>query len=478
MRSSFMGLETARRALEAQQTALQVTAHNIANANTPGYSRQVMAMLPTDPYAVPTLSRSVGAGQVGTGVSVSDITRVRDSFLDAQMRDVQNTIGDMEARRDALQEVEIIFNEPSESGLHSVMDAFWQSLQDLANNPESPSVRSAVRQDGENLASAFRTTYRQLTDMRDNIDRVIRARVAEINAIAKEIAQVNGEIANVTAVGDKPNDLLDRRDALLEKLANYADLTVQPEQNGAISVFVNGMAIASPYGYSSIQVAADPANHNYAALSWATTPPTPVNLKSGELHGLLGVRDTLVNDYLGKLDNVATSLATSINALQATGYGLPGTTPPPPDFFTALGGGSVDASNMQVNPAMSLSDIAAAANNGSPTPDNPGDGSNALKMAAVKSLSDPVYLGGFSPDDYFRALIGQVGLETGETTRMADGQGLLAKQIDNQRDAFSGVSLDEEMVNMMRYQHAYQAAAQLIRVTDDMLDTLINRLGR
>ncbi len=473
-----MGLETARRALEAQQTALQVTAHNIANANTPGYSRQVMAMLPTAPYTVPTLSRSVGAGQVGTGVSVSDISRVRDAFLDAQMRDVQNTIGDMEARRDALQEVEIIFNEPSESGLHSVMDAFWQSLQDLANNPESPSVRSAVQQAGENLASAFRTTYRQLTDLRDNIDSVIRARVSEINDIAKEIAQVNGEIANVTAVGDKPNDLLDKRDALLEKLSKYVDVTIQPEQNGAISVFVNGMAVASPFGYSAIQITNDPANHNYAALSWPTTPPTPAQLKSGELNGLLTVRDSLVDDYLGQLDNTAASLATSINAIQTTGYGLPGTTPPPPDFFTAQGGGPINAANVEVNPAMTLADIAAAANNGSPTPDNPGDGSNALKMAAVKSQPDAVYLGGFSPDDYFRALIGKVGLETGETTRMADGQGLLAKQIENQRDAFSGVSLDEEMVNMMRYQYAYQAAAKLISVTDDMLDTLINRLGR
>jgi len=476
-----MGLETARRALEAQQAALQVTAHNIANANTPGYSRQVVAMTPTDPYAVPTLSRFVGAGQVGTGVSVSDITRVRDAFLDAQMRDVQNTVGDMEARRDALQEVEIIFNEPSESGLHSVMDAFWQSLQDLANNPESPSVRSAVQQAGGNLASAFQTTHRQLTDLRDNIDSVIRARVEEINDIAKEIAQVNGEIANVTAVGDKPNDLLDRRDALLEKLSRYVDVTVQPEQNGAVSVFVNGMAVASPYGFSKINVVNDPANHNYAKLYWDTAGPNPpeVQLKSGELNGLLTVRDTLINGYLTKLDSVATALATSINTLQTSGYGLPGTTPPPPPFFTAQGGGPViNAANIQVNPAMGLSDIAAASNDGSPTPDNPGDGSNALKMAAVKSTPDPTYLGGFSPDDYFRALIGQIGLETGETTRMAEGQGLLAKQIDNQRDAVSGVSLDEEMINMVRYQHAYQAAAQLISVTNDMLDTLINRLGR
>lgn len=475
-----MGLETARRALEAQQSALQVTAHNIANANTPGYSRQVIAMSPTDPYTVPALSRSVGAGQVGTGISVSAISRIRDTFLDAQMRDVQNTTGDMEARRDALQEVEIIFNEPSESGLHSVMDAFWRSLQDLANNPESSSVRSAVKQSGENLASAFRTTYRQLADLRDNIDNVIRARVEEINNIAKEIAQVNAQVANVTAVNDKPNDLLDRRDVLLEKLSRYVDVTIQPEQNGAISVFVNGMAVASPFGYNTIQISNDPANRNYAALTWPTTPtPTPVRLKSGELQGLLAVRDTIVNNYLQKLDSTATSMSTSINAIQTTGYGLPGTTPPPPEFFVATDGApTIAANNIGVNPSMGLADIAAASNNGSPLPDNPGDGSNALKMAAVKSTPDAVLLGGFSPDDYFRALIGQVGLETGETTRMADGQGLLAKQIDNQRDALSGVSLDEEMINMMRYQHAYQAASRLISVVDEMLDTLINRLGR
>ncbi len=478
-----MGLETARRALEAQQIALQVTSHNIANANTPGYSRQVLVLSPTDPYTVPTLSRSVGAGQVGTGVSVSDIVRVRDAFLDAQARGVQMTVGDMEARRDALQEVEIIFNEPSESGLHSVLDAFWQSLQDLANNPESPSVRSAVQQTGENLAAAFRTTYRQLMDLRENIDNGIRARVLEINNIAKEIAGINQQIANVQAVGDKPNDLLDRRDALLEKLSRYVDISVQAEPSGAVSVFLNGVALASPYGYDQIRID-NTGSFNFAELHWQSMPPglDNVTVRSGELRGLQDVRDVIVNDYMTKLDVLAGTLSQEINTIQTSGMGLVTVPPPPPPaFFVSVNGApTISAGDIGVNPAMTLSDIAAASfdplNPPVPPVPNPGDGSNALKMAAVKSTPYAA-LGSFSPDDYFRALIGKVGLDTGEATRMAEGQSLLAKQIDNQRDALSGVSLDEEMINMMQYQHAYNAAARLISIVDEMLQTLIN-LGR
>ncbi|HEY3315691.1 MAG TPA: flagellar hook-associated protein FlgK [Bacillota bacterium] len=465
-----MGLETARRALEAQQIALQVTAHNIANANTPGYSRQVLAFSPTDPYTVPTLSRSVGAGQVGTGVSVSDIVRVRDAFLDSQARGVQTLVGEMESRRDALQEVEIIFNEPSESGLHSVVDAFWQSLQVLANNPESPSVRSAVKQAGETLALAFRTTHRQLQDLRANIDSVVRARVLEINDIAKEISQVNQQIANVAAVNDKPNDLLDRRDSLLEKLSRYADISILPENNGTVSVFLNGVALASPYGFQAISVANDPLNSNYAALTWSSTG-TPVEVRGGELRGLIDTRDKAVADYVSKLNTAANTMITQINAVHQGGFGLPPANATGLDFFVGSSGLN-NAGDIAVNPALTSNNIAAAS-----AANSPGDGANALLLAAVKSTATPA-LGGASPDDYFRAIIGQVGLDTRETTRIAEGQALLAKQIANQRDSLSGVSLDEEMVNMMKYQHAYQAAAKLMTVVDEMLDTLINQLGR
>src|SRR5690625_1709139 len=173
MRSTFFGLNIARRALQTQQRALDVMGHNIANANTPGYSRQVAVQTTTPAYAVPSRHSPTRAGQVGTGVTLSAITRLRDEFIHMQLRDETESPGRWEARRNALTQVELMLMEPSDLSLRETMDQFWESLQVLHTNPESDAARAVVRERALSLSSSFQHLHKQLTDLRHDLDRLV-----------------------------------------------------------------------------------------------------------------------------------------------------------------------------------------------------------------------------------------------------------------------------------------------------------------
>ena len=224
--STFHGLETAKRGLFAQQQALYVTSHNIANANTPGYSRQVLNMVPTDPFPAPGLNRPQIPGQMGTGVEADSIQRVRDSFLDTQYQNENNKLGYWAARSDALTKMEDIMNEPTENGLAAVMGEFWQSLSDLSAYPENEGTRKVVLQRGQAVVETFHYLNDSLTTIQQDIGNEISINLQEINSILKQIADMNRQISEIEPHGYLPNDLYDQRDLLVEQLSEHIQVKV------------------------------------------------------------------------------------------------------------------------------------------------------------------------------------------------------------------------------------------------------------
>lgn len=464
MRSTFFGLEIGRKALQAQQRALDVTGHNIANANTPGFTRQQAVMATTSPFAMPAFNRPIGAGQVGTGVMVQEIRRLRDDFIDLQVRQEVNRTGEWEAKQNALQKLEVIFNEPSDSGLRTVLDQFWESWQELSKKPELEAVRSLVRERGIAVAETFNHIDRQLTDLAVDLDASIKIKVDEINNIAGQIAALNDQIVRIEVQGDRANDLRDKRDLLIDELSKIIQVTVSENQYGAVTVTIGGRALVAESTVA--QIAAVPGGaFGYVDLQWLSDG-TAVSVRSGIIRGMLDVRDSVVPGYRTQLDAMANALVTAANAEHSAGFGLNNATGI--NFFDAAGT-TAGTIAVDANILADLDNIAAAS-----VINAPGDGSNALDIARLKHQN---LIGTATIDDYYRGMVAQLGVQSQEATRMVDNQNLLVAQLENRRQEVSGVSLDEEMTNMIKFQHAYNAAARVVTAMDEMLETIVNRLG-
>lgn len=483
MRTTFLGYETGRRALQAQQLALEVTGHNIANANAPGYSRQTIRMEATAPYAMPTMSKISGAGMVGTGVQVTDIRAVRDFFLDAQVRNETANIGYWETRQDLLQEVEVIFSEPQEVGLRSVIDQFWSAWQDVAANPSQEQYRQVLVQKGQELADTFRTVFNQLRDLRTNIRRTIDSKLVEANAIFGQIADLNRQISRVLAVGDNPNDLMDTRNRLTEQLARLMDVDAQVDQNGIMTIVVAGHTAVNGFDHDTLVPGAEATdttvdNSLYRPV-WQSTGQA-FAAERGELGAYINANTELFNSYQNKIETLAQTIIAAVNGRHQQGYNLSSDFAKQYDFFTQVQGTFAAASiavhpDIVADPWRIAAAEAATDAAGNPVPPPPGDGANARKIA--DTLSEAPLVGGSRIDDYFRGIIGELGVATQESERLAENQNLLLTQVQNQRTSLTGVSTDEELINLVKYQQGYNAAARLITTIDEMVDTIINRMG-
>ncbi len=464
MPSTFDGLHIALSALRAQQKALEVSAHNVANANTPGFSRQQAVLAPMTPSLAAVPGAAWGT-YLGRGVQLTEVRRVRELFLDTQARADLQLLGRWEVRRDALAKVEAILEEPGDTGLRGVLDGFWSSWQELANNPESMAVRALVRQRGQEVADSIRHLYRQLWDLQADLDRSLAIQVSEINNLAQQIGDLNEQIALASAMHQRPNDLLDRRDLLVEQMARLVDLQVQVDEQGVASVAVGGMVLVDRFRVGSMELRVDPSRPNQSEVVWADTG-MPVRPGGGELLGYLEARDEIVPSLMADLENLTASLRTAVNDIHKEGFGLLGSKGI--DFFDR----NSTAANFRLSEIVQsdLRFIAAAAKEDGV----PGDGANALKLAGLQREK---FLSEGTVADFFRSLVGRVGVMAQEANRLTDNQSVLLRQIEQQRQSVMGVSLDEEVTNLIRYQHAYAAAARVVTTLDEMLRTLIEGTG-
>ena len=492
MRSTFFGLELARLGMWAQQRALDVTGHNIANANTPGYSRQVARLTPTPPYPPPSRTLPVEAGQVGTGVQVEAIVRVRDLFLDRQVRDLQGQLGRWSVRSRTLAELETIVGEPSDAGLARALGDFWDALAVVANRPDSLPARTAAVQQAHTLLERFQTADRQLADLQANLDASLVARTDRVNQILAQLADLNHRIRVATGAGQQPNDLLDERDRLVEELAGLLPVAVTERADGSVRVDVAGLVLVDGPVAHRLVAEEEPAGNGTAVrLYWEPAPgsggsgggaPDPTTrqpldatlLEGGEIDGLLEARDGLVAGLREDLKALFFGLAEAVNAIHRQGYGL--------NDPAGAGGGSGrdvfllgagdDLHAVAVNPALDdPANFAAAAEPGAP-----GDGRIALQLAQLRN-QPLAQLGNATAQDYLESVVAELGIAGRQAQEGQRTTELLLDQVTVQRESVRGVSLDEEMTQLIRYQHAYAAAARLVTAVDAMLGILIERTG-
>ncbi|MGB9866331.1 MAG: flagellar hook-associated protein FlgK [Bacillota bacterium] len=460
--STFRGIEIGRSAISTHKLALDVVAQNVASANVSGYSRQSVQMKAVS-YAQSGLSDVQKF--TGAGVTVERVARLRDAFLDKQIRQETATKGWADARLETLNQVEVVMNELESTGIRARLDEFWNALQELSLNPESVSVRATVVQRGEALCEAFRHTVEWLRQLQENLNYQIQTTVGRINDIASQLAELNDQIVRARARGECSNLLEDRRDLLIDELSEFGPVDVTVRTEGAAIIKLGGFPIVDAYGLEKLEFQAVGAS-GYPVVTWGPEGRV-LQIGTGRLKGLLEARDELAASYIEDLNQLARSIVDEVNALHRKGYGLDGTTTGL-DFFVM----GKDASDLQVredilkNPSL----VAASASG------EPGDGSNALAMAQLKQKTLMVNATA-TWDDYIRSITARLGIETQEAKRVSENQELLLKDLENRRESVSGVSLDEEATEMIKLQHAYNAAARLITAYDELLEVLISRTG-
>lgn len=461
--STFSGLEIGTRALQANQRALDVTSQNLANAGTPGYSRQQAVMSTTDPYSYPSFMRDGSPGQIGTGVEVTAILRVRDSMIDQQIQKQNSILGESQSREDMLGQMETIMTEPTNSGIRQASDKFWASLQTLSTSSADEPTRSAVRQQAQTLTDQIKQTYQQLGSLRTNANQQIKVQVDQINSYADEIAQLNLQIGQLSALGEHPNDLMDQRDQIVENLSKIVNITTSTDQMNRMNVSINGQALVADVKSSRIEAVVDEQDASVYKLQWEGTQNS-VQVKSGNLKGLLDIRDQDIPAWMNNLDTYAKGLITQMNAVHRQGYGLDQSTGN--DFFSGTGASDIDISDaIQSN----LNKIAASKTGAAGNGEIAGD---MAKIQQTKIFNQNTATMG----DFFSEMISKLGVDSKAAQTKSNNQNLLIINLQNKRDSVSGVSYDEEMTNMLKYQHGYTAAAKIITTMNELLDVIVNGL--
>ncbi len=460
MAGLFDGLEMGKRALSTHQLWLNTIGHNISNVNTPGFTRQRVLMNTTPPQEVP-------AGMVGTGVNATNILQIRDLFLNQQYRSENKTLGQWTALEKTLGQIEALFTEPNTDSLSDLLDKFWTSWSDLSNNPESIAARTALKEQTNLLTSGFHRVYSQLQDLRNSIDNDIKLMVDSVNSISTEIASLNQQIARTELGGQKANDLRDRRDYLIDQLSQYVDINAAEQKNNTTTVYIGALAIVD--GTSSFKLATrkvEGENATTNEIVWAGSTKSIKNL-NGELKGLIDTRDSLLPKYLGYLDDMAKTIISQVNGVHQTGYGLDRTTGL--NFFDPLHN---NAATISLNEAVGNNVARIAASKSGEV----GDNVNALAIADLRSATT-MMRNTASISDFYYSMMGEIGVESSKAKNLKDNYGLLVGQLDNARQSVQGVSLDEEMAQMVKYQHAFDAAARVITTMDQALATVIQGMG-
>jgi len=441
--STFFGLETTLRGLLAQQGALDVTSHNIANANTIGYSRQEAVFSASDPLQVVDGAKLSTLASLGTGVDIQSYQRIRNQFLDLQYRAQNMVLGQQTATSGALSQVETGLQEPGDNGLSKQLQQFWSAWSDLSNNPNSSGARQALYQQAGTVAQTLHSLDSQLTDAANQASAEytsITGAGGDVSQIATQIASLNSAIKKSVAAGDHPNDLMDKRDQLLDQLSGFAQVSVNDLGNGSIQV---------SFGDAANPLVDDGTVNWPQTLNNAGPPPTS---SGGKLQALNDIFKTggMVDSLRADLNNVAGTLATQVNGIHNTGG------PTGVDFFTVTSGS--EAASIAVN--VTASTIVASSATGT--------GDIAAQIANLR---------GTATDSAYSAYVTRIGsMSQDSQNRQATAQAL-TNSVDSSRQSTSGVSMDEEMTNMVKFQRAYQASARAMSTMDQMLDTLINRTG-
>jgi flagellar hook-associated protein 1 FlgK len=629
MTSTFQGIEIGKRGVHAHQQGLNTTGHNLSNVSTPGYSRQRVEIAAFEPIYLPGLNREETPGQIGQGTVVERITRLRDQLLDKRIITEASSEGYWQARDPYIREMDQIYLEPGSNSVRSKMDEFWDAWQELSVYPADAAPRTAVLERGKTLIDGIHDRFSRLRDLQVMVDEDIQITVAKINDRSRQIAGLNNEIQKIRAQGDNPNDLLDRRDLLVDELSSMIDITVDRRDPDEFMIHTAGLILVQGKIGRQFDLEKGIDTEGFAHIKWRETRQD-VYFKDGSLQALIDLRDKTIQDEIQSLDSMTMNFVDLVNEIHREAYGGNGRTgnnffseypfvtnvngnydrdgdgvfdssyiyringtnvlesqaqvglegiitlsgtegnidvPYYPtdtvidiirrinnsgaevvarlnrDGFLSLKGTPAAASEMlplrnpdfvirhvedsghflegyagvlnapgpegaydwasadaaanlrggaesyalapvahpsgwvEVNPALVKDPSSVAAGFGfNGRAANPGNGEAAAAIAAIRNTQVMVgSLGTF--DDYFADAVGHIGL-LGEQSRITLAtKNQLMKDLHDNRQAISGVNIDEELSNMIRYQHGYAASARFITTVNDMLDVLINRMG-
>lgn len=499
MSGLFGTLNIGTKGMAASQTALQTTSHNLANMNTIGYTRQRVNFEAANPY---TLS---GVGQIGTGVKLSGVVRVIDDYVTKQIQQENSSLNRYGQKADTLGKLEMIFNEPSETGLSSSFSRFYSSWNYLGSNPELPTAKTMVSQEAQSLADTLTHMSNQIENVQTDTSYAIEKDVLDFNNKVEQLHTLNQQIFNVTVKGDTPNDLLDQRDRLTTELAGIADVELSYDSFQRVQVKLDGhemlgensvqkLAMVSDHDVDGNMVITDGSGKtvqqtgNFAigqvVIASEDGTYSSVSVENGSIKGSQEALE-IVNDKMKELNQMVYSFATAVNQIHSNdGEGIPFFEVSQTDSAKSLKvNAEITADSSKINAGKSIENSAS------------GDGSRATAISALATakinyfsdafsaeynedtMSFTAQAGGSTTAGAYNDMVTSMGIMKEQADNMTASQAEVLTFLENRRGSISGVSMNEEVVDMMKFSSAFQANARIISVVDEMLDTLINRTG-
>ncbi len=457
------GLEIARRALQTNAYVLDTIGNNIANVNTPGYSRQRVNLTPTDNRTISVNNKNNPFAAIGTGVSVHDVERMRNEFFDAQMRNVLGEYGSWLQQSVTYSTVESIFNEPSDFGISANLEAFWDSWSAVQLDPEDSGARASVISATEQVSDSIRTVRSSLSSLKRNINESVPFKVEEVNTLISRLSDINEQIVKAESSGSTTS-LKDERTRLTNELVQLIDADYYEDTRGVATIAVNGVILLSESEASYLEAKLDTESGESKYAVYLKGTLREVEIAGGEIFGLMQSRDAVVDGFIDKLDQLAVELVNSVNEVHRRGFDLQGN--PGTNLFEGTGADSIKLSDLF---ARNGSLIAAS----STTSNVEGNGENALAISNLRDMG--IFDSGTtSINSYFQNIISDIGVDTLASQNYLQTNKDIISQLDNQIAEVSGVSIDEEMADMVRFQHAYQASAKYLSVIQEILDVIVN----
>lgn len=465
-------MQTGHTGMIAAKTAMRTTGHNIANANTEGYSRQRVEQKSQPAIAIKGITDNVGRG-----VQVDRIERYNDNYVTKQLRDGQQELSNMEERDLLLLQVEDIFNEMNGEGMNRLMTKFFNEFRKLANDPDSEAVRQSVREATNAMVQDFKRLRSRVTDVQSQIDNRVEGYVSETNSLIRQLGSLNQKIVEAETAGRSANDLLDSRDRTLQELGKMFDLSVHYDDRGNFNVDLKGIGpiLNGVHGLelSTQRSSADPSNGKRDGsvdilMTGSANNKVTHAIRGGKFGALVEVRDSTLTNIIDKLDDLAFSLTRAVNQVHTQGYGRTGRAGV--EFFKGLTQKAGAAENIDLSDSIkaSVDNIAAGA-----LPNATGDNRIANSIANIQNLRI-MNEGKVTTDDWFNSIVSDVGVKAGRNREALDQQRGIIDQITKIRDQVAGVSIDEETANLLQYQQAFDASAKVIQVADEMLETVLN----
>ena len=454
MGTLISSLNMALQSMQAEQEALSTTTNNISNVNTPGYTRQTVSFEEAQPV-------QYGGMLFGTGVSVGQITSQRDSLLQTRLDQETQQQAKYNSYLGTMQQVQTLFNETTGNGLQSSITSFFNSLQELSTSPSDPSLRQGVLTAAQNLAQTFNSTANNLSQLQQNADSTVTQSVNQINTLTSQIASLNVQISSATSSGQNAGTFIDQRDQLVNQLSGLVDVSTIDTGNGSVTLTTSSGAPLVA-GNQSFQLTTQTNSSGFQDVYSQGSDITSA-LSGGALAGAIQARDQTIPSIMSSLDSLASGLGNSMNSINEAGTDLNGKTGG--IFFTVPSTGSSGAA-ATISVAITNPSQIAGSLNGSA-----GDNSNINAMLA---LQNQTIVNGQTPLNAYSNLVFQVGNDVSTAQSESTSSQAMVQQLQNQIGSVSGVDINEESVNLVQYERAYQAAAQVSSVIDGLTADAIN----